>query len=67
MAVYLDEKEEQKRREELEQYSAQTQEKIDTDNINAKARRNSSDKKFRTYFFGMIIVVLLIVTIRWLM
>ena len=65
MAVYLDEKEEAKRREELEEYDRTVQESIDTEKINARAKRMKQDRIFQKLLFLTFAAVLIFLVISW--
>ena len=65
MAVYLDENEEQKRMKELEEYSRETQAKIEEDRINGKARRNKQDKIFQKIVLLVFAIILVMLVISW--
>ena len=65
MAVYLNENEEKKRLEELEEYSREKQAKIDEDRINGKAKRNKQDKIFQKIVLLVFVVILVMLVISW--
>ena len=65
MAVYLNEKEEEQRLKELEEYSRETQAKIEEDRINGKARRKKQDKIFQKIVLVVFAAVLIMLIISW--
>ncbi|MCR5331146.1 MAG: hypothetical protein K6E62_08155 [Lachnospiraceae bacterium] len=65
MAVYLNEKEEEQRLKELEEYSRETQAKIEEDRINGKARRKKQDKIFQKIVLIVFAAVLIMLIISW--
>lgn len=65
MAVYLDEKEEARRNEELEEYSRAKQEEIDIDRVNSREKRLKQDKIFQKILFLTFAAVLIFLVISW--
>ena len=65
MAVYLNENEEKKRLEELEEYSREKQAQIDEDRINGKAKRNKQDKIFQKIVLLVFAIILVMLVISW--
>ncbi|MCR5418691.1 MAG: hypothetical protein K6E84_07230 [Lachnospiraceae bacterium] len=65
MAVYLDEKEEAKRNEELEEYSRAKQEEIDIERVNSREKRLKQDKIFQKILFLTFAAVLIFLVISW--
>lgn len=65
MAVYLNEKEEEQRLKELEEYSRETQAKIEEERINGKARRKKQDKIFQKIVLVVFAAVLIMLIISW--
>ena len=65
MAVYLNEDEEARRKEELEEYSRTKQEEIDTERINSREKRMKQDRIFQKILFLTFAAVLIFLVISW--
>ena len=65
MAVYLDEKEEERRRQELEEFSRERQEAIDTERTNSKDRRMKQDRIIQKILFLTAAAVLIYLVVVW--
>ncbi|MCR5767609.1 MAG: hypothetical protein K6G45_03855 [Lachnospiraceae bacterium] len=65
MAVYLNEEEEARRKEELEEYSRTKQEEIDTERINSREKRMKQDRIFQKILFLTFAAVLIFLVISW--
>ena len=65
MAVYLNEDEEARRKEELEEYSRAKQEEIDTERINSREKRMKQDRIFQKILFLTFAAVLIFLVISW--
>jgi len=65
MAVYLDEKEEESRREELKEYEQKIAEQINEDRLNAKARRKKQDKVFQKILLTTALAIIVAMVITW--
>ncbi|MBR4724217.1 MAG: hypothetical protein IK071_00360 [Lachnospiraceae bacterium] len=65
MAVYLNEEEEARRKEELEEYSRTKQEEIDIERINSREKRMKQDRIFQKILFLTFAAVLIFLVISW--